>query len=100
MFQQKVAVHYRDGSTRHTTLTQWSWGQFALYCQQKSITYNPEEPGLVGILMLRHQAWSEMHRDPGTPRPAFDAWDVTVDSVEPLEEPAEVDPTQTATSEG
>jgi len=98
MFTTKVNVTYRDGSVTTTTLTQWSMAQFGTHCQMKGWSFDLTNPGLLGVQMLRYQAWAELHRDPGTPRPAFDAWDLTVDSVEPVEEPAVADPTQTATS--
>jgi hypothetical protein len=49
----------------------------------------------MAVTMLRFQAFAELHRDPGTKRPTFDAWDLTVAEVEPEESP-EVDPTSAA----
>jgi hypothetical protein len=97
MFAQRVTITYRDGTTATTTLTQWSMSQFAVHAQAKGWTIDLANPGLLGVTMLRYQAWCELHRDPNTPRPAFDAWDGTVDDVEPAEAPAPVDPTQPAT---
>ena len=99
MLAQRVEVTYRDASTTTTTLTQWSMAQFSAHCQAKGWVFDLASPGLLSVVMLRFQAWCELHRDPG-PRPAFDAWDATVDSVDPIEDPAPVDPTPPATSAG
>ena len=97
MYSTKVEVTFSDGTTDHTTLTQWSMAQFGMFCQKKGWTFDLTNPGLLGVQMLRYQAWCELHRAPNSPRPAFEAWDATVDAVEPVEEPVEADPTQTAT---
>jgi hypothetical protein len=95
MFAQKVAVHFADGTSKEVTLTQWSIGQFAQYAQHKGWKVDASAPGLMAVTMLRFQAFAELHRDPGTKRPTFDAWDLTVAEVEPEESP-EVDPTSAA----
>lgn len=100
MYQQKVAVHYADGTATETTLTQWSMGQFAQWASRQGIAFDTDNPGLVGVVMMRYQAYCEIHRDPTKPRASFDKWDATVNEVDPLEDAEPVDPTQPGTSGG
>ena len=93
MYSQKVTVHYTDGTDTDVVLTQWSMGQFGQYAQSKGWRVDMQDPGLLALVMLRYQAYCELHRDPTKPRATFDKWDMTVTEVEPVEEPAEVDPT-------
>lgn len=100
MEMQKVVVKYRDGSEAFTHLTQYSLSQFAVYAQSKGWSLDIENPGLIGIIMIRFQAWAELFSDPSSPRPGFEKWDTTVTAVEPVEGPKPVDPTQMEASEG
>jgi exosome complex RNA-binding protein Rrp4 len=100
MYAQRVTVHYVDETSKEVTLTQWSMGQFAQYGQSKGWKIDMQAPGLLAVVMLRYQAYCEMHRDPQSPRPTFDRWDMTVSEVVPVEEPEEVDPTGPAPSGG
>lgn len=97
MFTQKVAIQYLDGSSKEVTLDQWSIGQFAQYATRQGWSIDMEKPGILAVTMLRFQAWAQLHRDISGTRPGFDIWDRTVIEVSPLEEPEEVDPTQTGT---
>jgi hypothetical protein len=99
VYQQKVVVHYEDGTSTDTTLTQWSMGQFGQYAQSKGWKVDMQEPGLLALVMLRYQAYCELHRDPTKPRAPFDKWDMTVSEVEPLSDPEEVDPTEAASGD-
>jgi hypothetical protein len=99
VFAQQVTIHYADGTEKVVTLTQWSIGQFAQYAQKQGWKVDPQSPGLLSITMLRFQAYAELHRDPNTPRAAFDKWDMSVLEVSPVTEPEIEDPTQTAPSE-
>lgn len=94
MFTQRVTVHYVDGTTHELVLDQWSIGQFAAYATKMGWQMDMEKPGILAVLMLRIQAWAQLHRDPAMPRPQFEAWDRTVSEVEPTEESEQVDPTQ------
>ena len=100
MYAQRATVHYVDETSKDVTLTQWSMGQFAQYSQSKGWKVDMQAPGLLAVVMLRYQAYCEMHRDPQTARPTFDRWDMTVAEVAPVEDPAEVDPTDPAPSGG
>jgi hypothetical protein len=80
-------------------LTQWAIGQFGVYAAMKGWKFDPTQPGLLGVTMLRYQAWCEKHRDTKGPRPSYDVWDLTVDSVDPVGDDA-VDPTPGAPSGG
>jgi hypothetical protein len=100
MLAQKVTIHYVDGTDTQVTLTQWSMGQFAQYGQSKGWTIDMQKPGLLAVVMLRYQAYCELHRDPTKPRAQFDRWDMTVAEVEPEGEPEAVDPTEPAPSGG
>ena len=94
-----MSVKYRDDTEAFTYLTQYSLSQFAIYCQMKGWEFNAEKPGLLGILMIRFQAWAEMFSDVSQPRPAFEKWDSTVLSVDPVGKPESPDPTQRAASD-
>lgn len=100
MYQQRVAIRYTDGTEREAVLTQWSMGQFAQWATRQGLTVDTSNPGLMGVVMLRYQAYCEQHRDPTVARPAFDKWDLTVAEVDPLGVDEPVDPTRTAASEG
>lgn len=93
MFTQKVTVHYLDGTSKEVTLDQYSLSQFAQYANRQGWKIDIENPGLLTLTMLRYQAWVELHRDPTSPKPQFEAWDRTVAEVTPEEAPAEVPPT-------
>lgn len=97
MFQQNVTVHYVDGSQKGVTLDQWSIGQWSAYASKMGWNLDPNQPGMLAILMLRFQAYAELHRDVNGARPAFDIWDRTVREVEPQDEPQEADPTTAVT---
>jgi hypothetical protein len=97
MFQQKVTVHYRDGSDKDLLLTQWSIGQFAQWASRQKLDVDPDNPGMMAIVMLRYQAYAELMRDETGAKPSWAVWDNTVDEVEPEEQEA-ADPTQTAPS--
>lgn len=99
MYAQRVQVAYADGTATEVVLTQWALGQFAQYAQAKGWAVDMANPGLLAVVMLRYQAYCELFRDPTKPRPAFDKWDMTVGEVEPLEAPAEADPTQPVPSD-
>lgn len=99
MYQQNVTVHYIDGSSKEVVLTQWSMGQFAQWSARQGLSINTGDPGLMGLVMMRYQAYCELHRDGGA-TPSFDKWDRTVAEVDPVGEPDAVDPTQTAASGG
>jgi hypothetical protein len=99
VYAQQVTVHYLDGTETGVTLTQWSIGQFGLWCARQGIKADMGNPGLLAITMLRFQAWAEVFRAPGSTRVAFETWDATVDTVDPVEgTDAEVDPTRPAVS--
>jgi hypothetical protein len=93
VFHQAVVVHYQDGTTKEATLSQWSIGQFAQWSSRQNLQVDIESPGLMGVVMLRYQAYCELHRDPTGPRPTFEKWDMTVVEVEALEGAEQVDPT-------
>lgn len=95
MDMQKVVIKYRDESEAFTYLTQYSLSQFAIYCQKNGLEFSLKDRGLMGIVMLRYQAWAELFSDPKSPRPSFEAWDQTVLEVTPEDKPVAVDPTQT-----
>lgn len=99
MFSQKVKVLYTDGTEAELSLTQWSMGQFGQYAQSKGWKVDMQDPGLMAVVMLRYQAYCELHRDPTKPRAVFDKWDMTVAEVEPLEDAEPVDPTQAEASD-
>ncbi len=100
MFSQKVTVHYTDGTEKDIVLTQWSIGQFSQFAQSKGWKIDASDPGLMALVMLRYQAYCELHRDPTMPRPSFDRWDMTVSEVDPEDDESDgsVDPTETVTS--
>jgi hypothetical protein len=100
MYAQKVAVHFADGTEKDVVLSQWSMGQFAQYAARSGLAVDIQNPGLMGVVMLRYQAYCELHRDPTTARPSFDKWDFTVQEVEPITEAEPVDPTQPVPSGG
>jgi hypothetical protein len=102
MFAQRVTVEFVDGTSKEVMLTQWSIGQFAHYAQAKGWHVDHSAPGLLAVTMLRYQAYAELHRDPTAARPVFDKWDFTVNSVDPVQkdDDGDVDPTQTAPSDG
>lgn len=93
MYSQKVTITYQDGSRADAVLTQWSMGQFAQYASSKGWKVDLRDPGLLSLVMLRYQAYCEIHRDPNKPRASFDKWDMTVQEVEPLDDPEQADPT-------
>jgi hypothetical protein len=99
MYSQQALVRFVDGSERTVTLTQWSVGQFAQWSARQGLKVDLEDPGLLGVVMVRFQAYAELHRDPTAVRPSFDKWDLTVSEVEPSGE-REVDPTQPGRSGG
>lgn len=100
MMRQRVTVIYRDETEATTYLTQYSLSQFAVYCNSKGIEYNPADNAnpLLGVLMLRFQAWCELFADTTQARPAFEAWDRTVIEVNP-EKAEPVNPTLPTVSE-
>lgn len=100
MYSQRVTVHYADGTETQTVLTQWSMGQFAQYSAKQGWAMDMQNPGLLGVVMLRYQAYAELHRDPTKARPAFDRWDMTVSEIEPQEDPKEETPTEAVPSGG
>lgn len=95
METQRAIIEYRDGTQAEVTLTQWSIGQWAVFCARQRIKFDPEDPGLLMLVMLRYQSWAELHRSKGsgTIVPSFDAWDMTVDEIDLPDEPDEVFPT-------
>ena len=95
MYSQQVTISFRDGSTKDTTVTQWAMSQWALYALSRGWKVDVESPGLIAIVMLRYQAWAELHRDVNGARPSFEVWDGTVDSVDAAEA-VEAPPTQPA----
>jgi hypothetical protein len=96
VYQQKVLVHYADGTTAPVVLTQWAMGQFAQWSARQGLAVDLSNPGLMGVVMMRYQAYCELHRDPSKPRPSFEKWDMTVSEVEPEGDDEPVDPTGTA----
>lgn len=100
MYQQRVAIRYVDGTEKTATLSQWSMGQFAQWSARQGLAVDLGNPGLMGVVMLRYQAYCELHRDPSSPRPSFEKWDVTVAEVDPEEDPEPVYPTQPEASGG
>ena len=40
MFQQKVNVHFQDGTEKDVVLTQWSISQWAIYASNKGYKTN------------------------------------------------------------
>lgn len=98
---QRAVIRYLDGTKAEATLTQWSMGQWAVFCSRQGIKFDPSEPGLLVLVMLRYQAWAELHRvrGPNAIVPSFDAWDMTVEEVETPDEPQEVFPTVTEPSD-
>jgi hypothetical protein len=105
MYSQQVTVVFNDGTEQEIALTQWSIGQFAQYAQTKGWHVDHRDPGLLSIVMLRFQAYAELHRDPTKPRPTFEKWDYTVSEVSPVQTEegesadSDVDPTQTGASD-
>ena len=98
MYQQKAVVHFVDDTSKDVVLTQWSMGQFAQWASRQGLKVDINDPGLMGVVMMRYQAFCELHRDAATV-PSFDKWDRTVAEVEPeVSEP--VDPTQPDPSDG
>ena len=99
MMRQDLIVHYADGTTKEVTATQWSLGRFAEYSGRKGIKVDLSNPGIAGLLMIRYQAFAELHRvkQNGQAQPSFDVWDATVDEVEPVEQETAVDPTPPGT---
>ena len=93
MYQQRVTVTFVDETSKEVTLTQWGMSVFAQYANKQGWNVDLQKPGLMAVVLLRYQAYAEMHRDPQGARPTFERWDMTVADVSPLEEPAEVDPT-------
>lgn len=98
MYAQPVTVRYADGTSTDLVLTQWAIGQFAQFAQSRGWNVDPANPGLISMVMVRYQAYCELHRDPTKPKPSFDKWDATVNEVEVADEEAEVTPTETVTS--
>lgn len=96
MYQQKATVSFIDGTEKSVVLTQWSMGQFAQWSARQGLTVDLGNPGLMGVVMMRYQAYCELHRDPNAPRPSFDKWDMTVSEVDPEGDDEPVDPTGTA----
>ena len=97
MMRQALTVTFRDGTVKDVTATQWSLGRFAEYAGRKGITVDLANPGLQGLLMLRYQAFAELHRTTdGKASPSFDRWDATVDEVTPVDA-EKVDPTPPGT---
>jgi hypothetical protein len=97
MFAQPVTVTYADGTAKEVTLTQWSIGQFGQFAATRGWNIDPKNPGMLAIMMLRFQAYAELHRAPDAIKPSFDKWDQTVNDVSPVEgTTSDVDPTQTA----
>lgn len=99
MYTQRALITYTDGTEKEVTLTQWAMGQWAQWAQSKGWSIDMQNPGLLAVVMLRYQAYCELHRDPTVPRPQFDRWDFTVASVDPVEDPETADPTEAATSD-
>lgn len=93
MFAQQVVIRYADGTEKPATLTQWSMGQFAQWSIRQGFDVDINNPGLMGVVMLRYQAYCELHRDPNAVRPSFDKWDATVAEVDPVQEAEPVGPT-------
>jgi hypothetical protein len=96
VYQQRVVVRYVDGTEKRVSVTQWAMGQFAQWSARQGMSVDLGNPGLLGIVMLRYQAYCELHRDPSLPRPSFEKWDMTVSEVEPEGDDEPVDPTGTA----
>lgn len=98
---QKLTVNFLDGTVKEVVATQWSMGQWAVFCSRQGIKFDLEDPGLLMLVMLRYQAWAEIHRvkGAGTVVPSFDVWDMTVDEVTTVES-VDVFPTGTELSEG
>ena len=101
MYRQQVRVHYADGTTADTVLTQWAMSQWAMYAARQGLEFKDvNNPGLLGVTSFRFQACAELQRPPGTPKVSFEKWDATVDEVEVLGDAEQADPTQTAPSAG
>lgn len=98
MYAQKVSINFVDGTSKEAVLTQWSMGQFAQWAARAGLQVDIQNPGLMGVVMLRYQAYCELHRDPTVARPSFEKWDFTVQEVEPVTDVEPVDPTQPAPS--
>lgn len=98
MFRQEITVHYVDGGSENVVLTQWSIGQFGQWAARQKLPYDAQNPGAMAVVMLRFQAYAEIHRDPAKTRPAFDKWDATVLEVSAEGDIEEVDPTPGVTS--
>lgn len=101
MYQQSVTINYLDGTSKSVSLTQWSLGQFAQWASRQGLKVDISDPGLMSVLMMRFQAYAELHRDAnGSPVPAFDKWDRTVVEVESAQDSdSSVDPTQLTLSD-
>ncbi len=99
MYSQRLAVVYADGTQTEVTVTQWAFAQWAAYASGKGFKFDLSNVAAdpLALLMIRYQAYAQLHRDPGTPRPKFEVWDVTVDDVSPVGEAQPADPTETAT---
>jgi hypothetical protein len=93
VYAQQVKVHFADGTEKDVVLSQWSMGQFAQWSARNGLNVDIQSPGLMGVVMLRFQAFCELHRDPQVAKPTFEKWDFTVQEVEPITEAEPVDPT-------
>lgn len=100
MYRQEVVIRYTDGTEATVSLTQWSLNKFGQFATGRGWSFDPQSPGLLGITMLRYQAWAEIHRDPSRPQMSWDKWDALVDEVAGAGDPEEVPPTEPAPTEG
>lgn len=100
MLQQPVAIHYQDGRSEETTITQYELGEFEKWCRKAG--YTPSRPGAafvqdMPILYLRFGAWCGLHRSVSI-KSNFDTWNNTVIEVEPIGS-GSPDPTEMDTQE-
>ena len=103
MMRIPLTVHYRDGTSKDVSATQYAVSAFAVYAAKSGLVIkNPQDPGMLGIVQLRYMAYAELQRDaPQGKRLGFDSWSLTVDEVTGPEQPPEPpDPTRPATSAG
>lgn len=87
-------VTYRDGTQDKARITQYAHAVWQRWRARQKL---PED-GMESV-MARVMAWAELQRD-AKAKTDFDAWDPTVDLVQPLGEPEPADPTRPATSAG
>lgn len=100
MLNQKVSVHFNDGRVEETFLTQYELAQFERWAVKQGLSAS--RPGRIliedtPILWMRHGAWTACNRTASV-KVSFDAWDVTVSSVEAETSPVP-DPTQPGTQD-